>query len=208
MATKRVAKPKAAKPPEALFLITEADERLDGTHVRAGMFENPKPDEIRAYEPDDIAFGKLTTRNSRYLQFDRLWPVRTNVKSALVRDDMWGGWNFALVELGAPLRLSEPATWQMLLDAGLRKKPKKKDHPSLLVWPAIKGHLEVVKLLLAAGADPRNDAPLLAAAAFGQRETARCLAESGLDGKEALASMRHYKNAAAIEILLDLGFGP
>jgi hypothetical protein len=63
-----------------LFLITESDDQLGGEDARAGMFENPSPDDV---------------------EFATLWPVIAN--SALEPIDMWAGWKFSLVELGAPL---------------------------------------------------------------------------------------------------------
>jgi len=206
---KAKAKAKQAKPapaPKALYLITEPDEMLDGTRLRPGMFENPDPKEIRAYEPDDIAYYVLSTNNSRYLEVDRLWPVRTNPSSKLERDDMWGGWKFKLVELGAPMMLDAAATWQALLDAGVRLKPKKTTHPSILNWPAIKGHVEALRVLVEAGGQAGADDVVMGAAAFGKRETTRLLVEKGFDGTQAVITMKRYKNQVALDILRELGF--
>ena len=204
MTKPRASKPAKAASPGALFLVTEPDAL--GAGLRAGRFENPSPDAIRAYEPDDLGYSKLTPRNSRYLQVERLWPVRATEGSALARDATWGGWSFQLVELGAPLALDAPATWQVLLDAGIRLKPRTKELPSLMHWPAIKGHVDVLRLLLDAGAHPGRDDLVMSAAAFGMRATARLLVERGFDGKQAVVTMQRYKNEAALEILRELGF--
>jgi hypothetical protein len=102
--------------------------------------------------------------------------------------------------------LAEPATWQAMLDGGLRTKPKKQDHPSLLEWPAIKGHVDVLRLLIDAGADAAHDDVVMAAACFGMRDTARLLVERGFDGKQAVITMQRYKNQVALDILRELGF--
>ncbi len=141
-----------------LYLLTEPDELVGGHKVRSGLFENPKPNEVRAYEPNDLAYAMLTTRNARYLHVDRIWPVAINQASGLVRDDRKHGWKFKIVQIGEPLLLKAPETWQRLLEGGLAKAPKHKKHPSLLIWPAIKGHVAVIRALLDGGAPiPADD---------------------------------------------------
>lgn len=188
-----------------LYLLTEADEMVGGHVLRPGMFENPG--RIRAYEPNDLAYYMLSTKNARYLHVDRIWPVLINETSALRRDETWSGWSFKLVELGSPLLLSAPSTWQLLLDAGMMRKPKKKNQPSLLHWAAIQGHVDVLRTLLDGGAMPVASEDVVgAAAAFGKRETAKLLVERGFDGTQAVVSMRKYKNEQALAILRELGF--
>jgi hypothetical protein len=164
--SKAITIPKPKKPRASsrvpLFLLTEPDEMLGGHKLHPGMFENPKPGEIRALEPNDLVYEKLTTKNARYLHVDRIWPVLVNEASALVRDDRKHGWKFKLVQLAPPLSLSAPATWQRLLDHGLARKPKLKRQPSLLVWAAIKGHVGVIRTLLEGGADVPTDDVVMA----------------------------------------------
>ena len=141
-----------------LYLLTERDLLLGGQKLRAGLLENPKPSEVRAYEPNDLAYAMLATKNSRYLHVDRIWPVMIDQASALVRDDRKHGWKFKLVQIGEPLMLNAAATWERLLGDGLAREPKMKKHPSLLIWPAIKGHVAVVRALLEGGVQiPADD---------------------------------------------------
>ena len=201
-------KAKAPEPPKppTLFLVTGPDEMFRKTQLRAGMFESGSKEDL-AYEPDDIAYYRLTTSHADYLEPDRLWPITTNDSSKLVRDDMWGGWKFKLVELGPPMLLDAPATWQRLLDAGLSPKGKKKTHPSVLEWPALKGHTEVLRLLLDAGVKSKGD-ELIASAGFGQLEASRFLVERGFDGNEAARVYQRYNNKNALDLLAKLGFKP
>jgi len=191
-----------------LYLLSEADARLAGHPLHVGLLVNPKPDEIYAYEPDDLAYHKLSTKNARYLEVDRIWPVMINEASALVRDNVCGGWRFQVVELGAPLMLDSPATWQRLLDDGLARKPKLKRAPSLLHWPAIKGYTDILRLLLDGGVQTHaSDDLVCSAAAFGKRDTTKLLIVRGFDGKQAVAVMKKSKNETALAILRELGFG-
>lgn len=164
--SKAITLPKPKKPRASsrlpLFLLTEPDELLGGKKVKAGEFENPKPDKVRAYEPNDLGYAMLTTKNARYLHVDRIWPVMVDERSNLVRDDKRGGWKFKTVHLDAPLLLKDAATWQRLLDGGLARKPKRKLQVSLLVWPAIKGHVAVIRTLLDAGALVPDDDVVMA----------------------------------------------
>lgn len=159
--SKAITLPKPRKPRASarvpLYLLTEPDEMLGGKKLKAGPFENPKPDKVRAYEPNDLAYAMLSTKNARYLFVDRIWPVLIDEGSGLVRDDKRNGWKFRVVHLEAPLLLKSPATWQLLLDAGMARKPKRKFQPSLLVWPAIKGFVPVIRALLAGGAPIPDD---------------------------------------------------
>ncbi len=196
---------KTKREPAALYLVTLPDELLGGTHLRAGMFANPAPDDVFAYAPDDLAYYVLSTNHAHYLTYDRLWPVRTNPSSKLVRDDTWGGWRFELVELGPPMMLDAAATWQALIDAGVRLEPTS-DGPSILTWPAIKGHVEALRLLVDAGGKAGEDDVVMAAVRFGQRETTRLLVEKGFDGQPAVAMMKRYRDHVALEILRELGF--
>ncbi len=209
--SKAITIPKPKKPRVSarvpLYLLTEPDEKVSGHLLRPGMFDNPAPARIRAYEPDDLAYYMLSTKNGRYLQVDRIWPVLVNETSALRRVETWSGWSFKLVELGAPMLLSSPATWQQLLDAGMMRKPKRKSQPSLLRWAAIQGHVDVLRTLLDNGALPVAAEDVLgAAAAFGKRETAKLLVERGYDGTQAVATMRKSNNEPALAILHELGF--
>lgn len=141
-----------------LYLLSEPDEMIGGHPIKPGLFENPKQTELRAYEPNDLAYVWLTTKNARYLHVDRIWPVMINQASGLVRDDRKHGWKFKLVQLGDPMLLAAADTWTRLLEAGLAKTPKSKKQPSLLIWPAIKGHLTVIRALLDAGVPiPQDD---------------------------------------------------
>jgi hypothetical protein len=164
--SKAITLPKPKRPRASsrvpLFLLTEADEMVGGKKLKVGLFENPKPDKIRAYEPNDLAYAMLSTKNARYLHVDRIWPVMIDEGSALVRDERRGGWKFKIVHLEKPLMLKAPATWQLLLDSGLARKPKRKFQPSLLVWPAIKGHVEVIRALLSSGAVVPDDDVVIA----------------------------------------------
>jgi ankyrin repeat protein len=190
-----------------LYLLTESDEMVGGHVLRPGMFDNPAPSRIRAYEPNDLAYYMLSTKNGRYLHVDRIWPVLVNETSALRREETWGGWSFKLVELGPPMLLSSPATWQQLLDAGMMRKPKRKSQPSLLHWAAIQGHVDVLRTLLDGGAMPvASEDVVMAAAAFGKRATTKLLVERGFDGAQAVVTMRTSKNELALTILHELGF--
>jgi len=142
--------------------LTEPDGLLGGHPVKAGLFDNPKPGEIRAYEPNDLGYSMLATRNSRYLHVDRIWPVMINQASALVRDDRKRGWRFKLVQIGEPLLLKAPETWELLIDGGLARTPKTKRDPSLLIWPAIKGHTKVIRALLDRGVPIPTDDVVMA----------------------------------------------
>lgn len=209
--SKAITIPKPKKPRVSarvpLYLLTEPDEMASGHVLRPGMFDNPAPARIRAYEPNDLAYYMLSTKNGRYLQVDRIWPVLVNETSALRRVETWGGWSFKLVELGPPMLLSSPATWQQLLDSGLMRKPKRKSQPSLLRWAAIQGHVDVLRTLLDGGAMPvASEDVVMAAAAFGKRETAKLLVERGFDGTQAVVTMRKYNNELALAILHELGF--
>lgn len=209
--SKAITIPKPKKPRASarvpLYLVTGRDGMASGHVLLEGMFENPAPDRIRAYEPNDLAYYVLSTKNARYLELDRIWPVLINEASSLRRDETWAGWRFKVVELAPPMLLSLPSTWQQLLDTGLLRKPKKKGQPSLLHWAAIKGHVDVLRTLLDGGAMPvATDDVLGAAAAFGQRETAKLLVAHGFDGKPAVAAMKKQKNEAALAILHELGF--
>ncbi|MBA2540954.1 MAG: hypothetical protein H0V17_15045 [Deltaproteobacteria bacterium] len=160
--SKAITIPKLKKPRVSsrvpLYLLTEPDEMLGGNKLHPGAFENPKPGEIRAYEPNDLVYEKLSTRNARYLHVDRIWPVMVDETAGLVRDDKRHGWKFRVVHLEPPLALAAPATWQRLLDAGLARTPRLKRQPSLLVWAAIKGHVGVIRTLLDGGAHiPADD---------------------------------------------------
>ncbi len=150
--SKAITAPRHQKPKASsrlpLYLLTERDELLGGSKLRVGLLQNPKPGEVRAYEPNDLAYAMLTTKNSRYLHVDRIWPVMINQASGLVRDDRRSGWKFKLVQIGEPLMLDSAATWERLLGDGLARAPKLKKHPSLLIWPAIKGHVAVIRALL------------------------------------------------------------
>lgn len=210
--SKAITIPKPRKPRVSarvpLYLLTESDALVSGHQLRTGVFENPLPSRIRAYEPDDLAYYMLSKKNSRYLHVDRIWPVLINETSALRRDETWRGWSFKFVEIGTPLMLDSPATWQQLLDAGMMRKPKRKSAPSLLHWAAVQGHVEVLRTLLDAGAMAvATDDVVMAAASFGKRDTAKLLVERGFDGKQAVTVMRKYKNELALAILLELGFG-
>lgn len=164
--SKAITLPRPAKPRASsrvpLYLLTEPDALLGGQKLRVGLFENPKPAEIRAYEPNDLAYAMLATKNSRYLHVDRIWPVLINQASALVRDDRKHGWKFKLVQLDEPLLLEAPETWERLLRDGLAKAPKLKKHPSLLIWPAIKGHVGVIRTLLEGGVQIPTDDVVMA----------------------------------------------
>lgn len=160
--SKAITLPRPQKPKASsrlpLYLLSEPDALLGGHKLKAGLFENPKPTEVRAYEPNDLAYAMLATKNARYLHVDRIWPVMINQASSLVRDDRKHGWKFKLVQLDEPLLLKSPATWERLLRDGLAKAPKLKKHPSLLIWPAIKGHVGVIRTLLDGGVQiPADD---------------------------------------------------
>jgi len=103
------------------------------------------------------------------------------------------------------MMLDAAATWQALIDVGVRLEPKS-DGPSILTWPAIKGYVEALRVLVDAGAEAGEDDVVMAAARFGQRETTRLLVEKGFDGKPAVAMMKRYRDHVALEILRELGF--
>lgn len=197
----KVAKPKADKPPAEVFLITEADNKLGSVEVAPGRLSGKRGD-IGAFGPNEIAYYMLSSSNGRYLHLERVWPVTS--ESALELDAVWGRWRFDTAEVGTPLELSAPTTWTRFLAAGMRKKPKKKTHPSALTWPAIKNHVDVLRVLLAAGVEAGDDDPLTAAAAFHNREATELLAEHGFDVKQSIRVMERYKNEGALEILRSL----
>jgi hypothetical protein len=76
----------------------------------------------------------------------------------------------------------------------------------LLHWPAIKGHVDALRVLIDAGVEAGDDDVVMAAACFGKRDTAALLVERGFDGKQAVVTMKRYKNQVALHILRDLGF--
>jgi len=189
-----------------LFLVCEPDDMVAGHVLLAGVFENPAPDRIRAYEPNDLAYAMLTPRNARYLEIDRIWPVLIDEHSGLKRDDTRGNWKFKVVELEPPLRLGVPSTWQHLLEGGLARKPRKKREPSLLRWAAIKGYVDVLNTLLDAGVVAvAGDDTVMAAAIAGQRDAVKLLLAHGVDGKPAAAALAKAKHEAGLAILRELG---
>ena len=202
------APPKPAKQPMALFLVTEGNNKLGGMVIAPGRLDSRRHDWsgagselFGAYGPNGIVYYVLSTSNARYLHEERVWPIHLLPETELVFDEMWAKWTFNVVEVGPPLELANPATWEHFIDGGLRMKPKKKAHPSALKWPAIKGHADVLRLLLDAGVEAGADDPLTGAAAFLQPSTTELLIERGFDVAKSIEIMTRYKNDDAVALL-------
>ncbi len=111
-----------------------------------------------------------------------------------------------------------PLMAQALIDAGAEVDwpPSGSGIASALAWAASKGHIESVRVLIAAGADLehyaryRFDTALQRAALAGHAETVRVLLEAGADvtgdaGEEALASAIRLGDLEMEQMLIDAG---
>ncbi|MFN0245764.1 MAG: ankyrin repeat domain-containing protein [Kofleriaceae bacterium] len=186
----------AANPPSIWFVLGEpADPSPAGTTVEA-------------YDVHVTVRHMLTPSNTRYLDVDRVWPVRASDRATLAHDATLATWTLSHAHVDPPLMLAEVATWQRFLDVGLRVKPKTKRERSVLYWPIALGHTAIVALLLsrfrAENADVNHGEPLVNAASAGHEAIARLLAEHGADVEASLNAMRRFNDDRAMAILAAL----
>jgi ankyrin repeat protein len=108
---------------------------------------------------------------------------------------------------------------RLLLDRGAAVNARMKDGSSALVTAARRGNLDVMRLLLARGSDPKSAAQEiteLLRIAFSERpETRQVLADAGIDLKALtssatppLATLPSVANADLVRELLDMGVSP
>jgi ankyrin repeat protein len=112
---------------------------------------------------------------------------------------------------------AEATKVRLLLDRGAVVNARTKDGTTALVTAARRGNLDVIKLLLARGANPKTDAAEraeLLRLAYGERPEIRpLLTDAGAYARDAgasplLTTFPGVSNAALVRELLDLGVSP
>jgi ankyrin repeat protein len=114
---------------------------------------------------------------------------------------------------------AEPTKVRLLLDRGAAVNARTKDGTTALVTAARRGNLEVMKLLLARGANPKTDAAErteLLRILYGERPEIRLiLADAGVQARgesqaaaPPLTTFPGVSNSAVVSELLDLGVSP
>jgi hypothetical protein len=193
--------PAARKPPKRppLFLVTGDNDKLDSQHVAIGKLALRGKEATGAHDANAVAYWRLTNSCSDYLQQARLWPATPY--GGIMFDETWSTWRGGGVEVAAPIGLETVEAWQLLVASGLKKKPRRKTSTCALLWPAIKGYVEPLRVLLDAGIEAGGDDPLTGAAAFHHEGTAKLLAERGFDVARSIKMMERYKNEEAVQIL-------